>query len=110
MNTIKVDRQFMNEYEEVYSRLGYHPRGVVIPCVTVHQTYALGTSQPEVSRNPQAGGIKTMSRYEKQFNAEIAKVLKEAEQYTVSPYQINWLNVFYHVREKVNQVFQAGEA
>lgn len=40
MNTIKVDRQFVSEYEEVYNQLGYYPRDVVIPCVTVHQTYA----------------------------------------------------------------------
>ncbi len=34
MNTIKVDRQFVSEWEEVYNRLGYHPRGVVIPSMS----------------------------------------------------------------------------
>ncbi len=50
-----------------------------------------------------------MTSYEKKFNAEIALIIKEAEGYGINPYQINWLNVFYHIREKVNRAFQVME-
>ena len=37
MNT--VDKQFVSEYEEIFNRLGHHPKGIKIPA-TVHETYA----------------------------------------------------------------------
>jgi len=35
-----IDRQFVSEYEEVYIRLGYHPRQIVIPRLENEITYA----------------------------------------------------------------------
>ncbi len=45
MTMEQIDRQFVSEYEEIYLKLGYYPRQIVIPRLENEITYARPAAQ-----------------------------------------------------------------